>query len=86
MQVIEEMNEISNLPQDISRLLPWSPKVVEYEESEDNYTNLNSKAVTSDDTEERSRESGHQEHLGFQNTFQRSIRPQKTNFSPLYIA
>ena len=48
VQVIEEMNEISNLPQDISRLLPWSPKVVEYEESEDNYTNLNSKAVTSE--------------------------------------
>ena len=48
VKVIEEMNEISNLPQDISRLLPWSPKVVEYEEAEDNYTNLNSKAVTSE--------------------------------------
>ena len=64
------MNEISNLPQDISRLLPWSPKVVEYEEAEDNYTNLNSKAVTSEGIEERFRGLGHQEHIGFQNTFQ----------------
>ena len=67
------MNEISN-PQDISRLLPWSPKVVEYEEAEDNYTNLNSKAVTSEDRREI-RGLGHQEHIGFKTHFRINKKP-----------
>ena len=45
---IQEMNEISPLPADISRLLPWAPKQVEYEESDDDYSTLKGEAISSE--------------------------------------
>ena len=46
VSVINEMNEISPLPLDISRLLPWAPDNIEYEETGDDYTTLRSEPIS----------------------------------------
>ena len=46
--LINKMNEIANLPTDISRLLPWAPKVVEYEESFQNYPTLKKNSISAE--------------------------------------
>lgn len=49
VEVIQSMSEISNLPAEIAKLLPWSPKKVEYEgETGDSYTALRTEALEID--------------------------------------
>ena len=42
------MNKISPLPDDISRLLPWSPQSIEYEENDGEHSLLIGKTISSD--------------------------------------
>ena len=49
VEVIHSMNEISNLPAEIAKLLPWDPSKVEFdEETDDSYTSLSSDVMEID--------------------------------------
>ena len=48
VEVIQNMNKIDSLPLEITELLPWAPKKVLIEESDNNYTKLNKKQIDFD--------------------------------------